>query len=257
MVQSAQGLEDATLSSRNAENPGHVQMVRAPVLLLITCQDASLSPSDQEYLEMSVRRGGWQVHTLCATSAWERKLGELSPDVLLVRSGPAGAGTVTKIIRLVKARGQGICVAVQYGDVAPGLRIAALKVGADICFSMPQSGGPWLAAELLAILDAARRSRSLGLSRGWSLSDSRRMLFGPQGVSLPLTPIEGKFLAGLFSSPGCCVRRGENARGIQSRRLDVMVSRLRSKAREAGVDLPLRAVRHWGYIFLSELTERP
>ena len=231
--------------------------LRIPVLALVNCQGAALSSSDQDYLETAFRRGGWQVYSIGMDGDWQHKLGELTPDVLLVRSGAAGTSCVTHIIRLVKERGQGVCVAVQYGDVAPGLRIAALKAGADICFSLTDTGGPWLAAELLAVVQAARRSRSLGLSRGWSLSDTRRTLFGPQGVTLPLTPIEGQFLAGLFSSPGCCVRRSANAQGMQSRRLDVLVSRLRSKARQAGVDLPLRAVRHWGYIFLSELTEQP
>ncbi|AHV92483.1 response regulator transcription factor [Bordetella holmesii] len=230
---------------------------KVPLLALINCQGAVLSASDQDHLETAFRRGGWQVYRLSLDDDWEHKLGEFTPDVLLVRSGAAGTASVTRIIRLVKGRGQGVCVAVQYGDVAPGLRIAALKAGADICFSLAETGGPWLAAELLAVVDAARRSRGQGLSRGWSLSDTRRTLFGPYGVTLPLTPIEGRFLARLFSSPGCCVRRGANAQGMQSRHMDVLVSRLRSKARRAGVDLPLHAVRHWGYIFLAELTEHP
>lgn len=257
MVQFPRGFDTDARPSHAEVAQDHRRILRPPVLMLLTCQDARLTSSDQDHLVMTLRRGGWQVYAEHPDSSWPEKLGEVAPDVLLVRGGAAQASWVTYIIGLVKGRGQGIGVVVQFGEVAPGLRIAALKAGADICLSLPEAAGPWLAAELLAIIEAARRSRSLGLSRGWSLSDTRRVLVGPQGRTLPLTPVESEFMARLFSSPGCCLRRDESGSGAQSRRLDVMVSRLRSKAREAGVDLPLRAVRHWGYIFLAELTDQP
>ncbi len=257
MVQFPRGLDDDGQPPQAPLTRDCRLTPRPPVLVLMTCEDAALSPGDQGHLVMTLRRGGWLVYAEQPGGNWAERLEEVAPDVLLVRSGAAQAGFVTHIIGLVKGRGQGVCVVAQFGAVAPGLRIAALKAGADICLSLPDAAGPWLAAELLAVVEASRRSRSLGLSRGWTLNEARRCLLGPQGISLSLTPVEGKFLSRLFASPGCCLRRSESGNGEQSRRLDVMVSRLRSKARQAGVDLPLRAVRHWGYIFLAELTDPP
>ena len=61
---------------------------------------------------------------------------------------------------------------------------------------------------------------------------------------------------GAFRASSACATEG-SARPGPSRSLDVLVSRLRRKAQKRGVDLPLLAVRGWGYLFLDRLDRAP
>ena len=62
--------------------------------------------------------------------------------------------------------------------------------------------------------------------------------------------------ADAFNPSSSCAAEGA-ARPGPSRSLDVLVSRLRRKAQKRGVDLPLLAVRGWGYLFLDRLDRAP
>jgi len=80
------------------------------------------------------------------------------------------------------------------------------------------------------------------------------VLSGPAGERLPLTVTERVFFIRLLNAPGQCLRRerffpGNPQEGARS--VDVLVSRLRSKARRLDIELPVLAVRGWGYIFLQ------
>ena len=76
-----------------------------------------------------------------------------------------------------------------------------------------------------------------------------RVLAGPAGERLPLTATERAFLVRLLNAPDHCLRRERflprNAAVERDsvRRVDVLVSRLRSKARRLDIDLPVLAVR--------------
>ena len=84
-----------------------------------------------------------------------------------------------------------------------------------------------------------------GLARG----HARARAGGPAGERLPLTATERAFLVRLLNAPDHCLRRERflprNAAVERDsvRRVDVLVSRLRSKARRLDIDLPVLAVR--------------
>ena len=95
------------------------------------------------------------------------------------------------------------------------------------------------------------------------LRDLGWTLVAPDGRSLGLTTAEREFMTALLSAPGYRLTRQElqsrgvgqgdgGADGQASRGLDVMVSRLRRKALAAGISLPVRSVRRWGYMFAAE-----
>lgn len=245
-------LKELGLNSRRPDGRPHMR--RQPVLALISCRPQV--PENHQHLLLALRRNGWQVHEFPSQMEWDEILQEVVPDVLLLLGEVVDVQRLNEIIGLVKRRGEGVCVVAQVASAGPGMRMAILKAGADVCLNLAESSEAWVAAELIAVIEAVHQARTFGLARGWSLTASGRTLIGPHGVKLGLTPVEARFLECLFSSPGCCIRRSTSEQdGEKSRKLDVVVARLRNKARAFGIDLPLRAVRHWGYIFLADLTE--
>ena len=84
----------------------------------------------------------------------------------------------------------------------------------------------------------------------------------PSGVRIPLTTAEREFINRLFATPAKRIGRADLMSASEegapdtasaSRYIDVMVSRLRRKAQQAGVDLPVRSIHRWGYMFTGEL----
>lgn len=148
-------------------------------------------------------------------------------------------------------------------------RVRALLGGADVYMVKPVD-----LRELLAVIHSLERRLRNGeasgavpvenASRPWALSADGWTIFDPDGVSLPLTAQERAFLQRLWLQPGEAVSREELALAMGGdpyeydfHRLDTLVSRLRRKATEHGLVLPLRAVRGMGYLFIpvSERSE--
>lgn len=107
------------------------------------------------------------------------------------------------------------------------------------------------------------------LGSGWRLDAHCRVLACPRDRTLFVTAAENAFLMRISASEGQLLRRrrpassadgahGEPPAGeLDPRSMDVLVSRLRRKARDAGIQLPLLAVRGCGYLFAESLTVTP
>ncbi|WP_066641053.1 helix-turn-helix domain-containing protein [Bordetella sp. H567] len=108
------------------------------------------------------------------------------------------------------------------------------------------------------------------LGSGWSLDASCRVLICPRDRTLFMTVAENDFLMRVAASEGQLLRRRRPASGdaieqgrggadqpLDPRSMDVVVSRLRRKARLADIELPLLAVRGCGYLFAEPLAVRP
>lgn len=121
-----------------------------------------------------------------------------------------------------------------------------------------------VAADLAHVTDAFARAPSLADAPdpiGWHFLQGGRRLSCVHGQSIPLTPTERIFLARLLESAERPVHRARVCEIATSqaeadagepgaqRSVDVMVSRLRRKARDNGMHLPIKAVRGWGYMF--------
>jgi DNA-binding response OmpR family regulator len=96
----------------------------------------------------------------------------------------------------------------------------------------------------------------------WQLTDRGWTLVDPSGVQIPLTTAEREFINRLFATPAKRIGRAELMSASEdgapdatsaSRYIDVLVSRLRRKAQQAGVDLPVRSIHRWGYMFTGEI----
>jgi len=95
---------------------------------------------------------------------------------------------------------------------------------------------------------------------GWSLDEQAWILVDPTGARVPLTTGERAFVLTLFNAPD--LRAGHDdliaaidacsdtaTQATSQVRLGVLVSRLRQKFRRRGVNLPLKSVHRWGYMF--------
>ena len=203
---------------------------------------------------------GWRLAAVLRQFQWEARvfatLGGLHSHLpgdaadLLVLQGPC-AGIADLIGRLRHAV-PGTPVVWQDGGPTAAERAAALDAGVDAC--VPAGMEP---VEWDALLRSLYRRARCGPG-AWRVVASGRVLVGPAGERLPLTLRERAVLVRLFNAPGHCLHR-ESFFPAQARdpldgarRVDVVVSRLRSKARRFNIELPLLAVRGWGYVLLPE-----
>ncbi|HET7633532.1 MAG TPA: response regulator transcription factor [Burkholderiales bacterium] len=92
----------------------------------------------------------------------------------------------------------------------------------------------------------------------WRLARDGWTLLSPDDIPLSLSLPASRFLGRLLTSPGKAVSKtdlvlalGEDPYDYDLHRLEVMVSRLRRRAQEKGLTLPLRAVRGIGYVWVS------
>ena len=90
----------------------------------------------------------------------------------------------------------------------------------------------------------------------WVLSDDGWTLSDPVGSTLALTSQERVFLGYLVARTGTAVTREELASVLSTdpchydlHRLDALVNRLRKKAGDLGLNLPMRSIRGIGYVF--------
>lgn len=158
-------------------------------------------------------------------------------------------------------------------------RIRTLLCGADACLT-PDVSGLELAAVLQALIrrsgtvpqlaavseptssPALLSARPYEQSAGWRLLNKGWTLVSPAGRSLGLTTGERDFLARLFLAPDRKLSRAtlypeilpdQDTPSSRRRPVDVMISRLRRKALQNQMELPIRAVHGMGYMFTGEV----
>lgn len=196
----------------------------------------------------ALRQFQWDVRAFGSLAGLQEYLQTQSADALVLR-GPY-LGVPALLARLRRAAPGAALVWQPWGATAAE-RAAALDAGIDACAPAGMEALEW---------DALLRSlyrRAHGGAGSWRVLTPGRMLAGPDGERLPLTVRERAFFVRLFNAPGHCLHRERffpnEARDALdgARRVDVVVSRLRSKARRLNIELPVLAVRGWGYILLA------
>ncbi|RXK84323.1 response regulator transcription factor [Chlorobaculum sp. 24CR] len=148
-------------------------------------------------------------------------------------------------------------------------RVSAYKAGADTYLLKPVNTD-----ELIASIESNlgrfsqkgddEQARGINplepLSSGWQLLRAASTIITPTGEKLGLSSKEIDFLEHLASKRGNASRQelaaalGYNDVATGNKALDVLVHRLRQKAAEHGVKLPIRTVRGKGYCLSEPLT---
>lgn len=155
-------------------------------------------------------------------------------------------------------------------------RVQLLLTGADAC--LPAQAA---VAEVLASCHAIRRRLNskarAGTSVGspaqavqaaskepaqalWSLEEKGWSLVSPQGKELELTHSERQLMDAFLRAPDARISREDLMRDkglsmTDSRAIDSLISRLRRKASQHGLVLPIKSVHGWGYTFAGLLSQ--
>ncbi|ATH98266.1 EAL domain-containing protein [Alcaligenes faecalis] len=158
-------------------------------------------------------------------------------------------------------------VAVQSG-LSASARVQLLLTGADACLALDVQ-----VPELMAWCHAVRRRNVYAAvsvaqaleevqepagQQEWILRDKGWTLVAPNGVGLELTHSERQLMDAFVRHADARFSREDLMRdkglaASDSRAVDSLISRLRRKASQAGVALPIKSVHGWGYTFTGKL----
>ena len=200
----------------------------------------------------TLRQFRWRVSPCSSPDDLLARLRHESADAIALLGAAAGLPALIAALRLATP---GAAVVWQSSPNCPQARIAALDAGAHACVPPYATEAEWDAV-LRNLVRGGRQAP--GGAPQWRVDARGRTLSGPAGERLPLTHTERAFFVSLLNAPGQCLHRegffpcAERDPQDGARRVDVLVSRLRSKARRLNFELPVLAVRGWGYMLLPQ-----
>lgn len=137
-------------------------------------------------------------------------------------------------------------------------RVIGLQQGADYYLVKPVDF-----VEIQAAISALWRRMCMDRPRQsaaepWRIDSAQRRLYGPQGRYLPLSDQEYKLLCALLEQAGQVISKDRlhqvvfpEAMTLEPHRIEVILSRIRAKARQSGMELPLRAIFGKGLVFIQ------
>lgn len=210
---------------------------------------------------------GFDVRFTADNSAHFYRCFENTPtDIVILDANVPGDDGFSVATRLRALNAVGIIMLT--GRSALEDRVRGLEGGADVYLTKPVD-----LLELSSVIRSLLRrmrlthapaapveehSESTGAVNGdWALQEGGWTLMDPAGRVLNLSSQEKIFIGALIQAGGSVVSRDtlselfspDNPDGFEVRRIDVLVSRLRSKAQLIGMKLPLISVRGQGYVF--------
>ncbi|OZI70768.1 hypothetical protein CAL22_12695 [Bordetella genomosp. 12] len=225
----------------------------------------------REELALGLEGYGFKVVFGCGDSASFHEAVQTHPcDIVIIDANVPGEDGFSVATRLRAHSHLGIVMLTGRGTLED--RVRGLEGGADVYLTKPvdllelSSVIRSLARRMRLARSAAQEDSIAAAPSGarqpgqpWSLMDGGWVLACPDGGALHLNAQERVFLMTLMQSAGEAVTRQVMAEIIQPddpakfepRRVDVMVSRLRSKAQSAGFKLPVLSVRGQGYVFVA------
>ena len=190
--------------------------------------DAELS----SLVTRGLREEGFAVTTAATADELLRRLGDATPDALIVDIGlPDADGR--DVVQALRARGVGAPVIFLTARDALPDRLSGFAAGGDDYLTKP-----FAFAELVARLWALirRGGSDLALEVGGLRLDPAAHAATCGGHAIDLTPTEFRLIAKLCGSPGAAVRRRELVQAgwphgaiVHDNTLDVYVARLRRK----------------------------
>jgi two-component system response regulator PhoP len=218
----------------------------------------------REELALGLGGYGFRVSFAVGSAAeFYRRFNSEPCDVALLDANVPGEDGFTVATRLRALHPVGIVMLT--GRTALEDRVRGLEGGADTYLTKPVD-----LLELSSVIRSlVRRMRIVRNSvqpvqpvektpsNVWALQEGGWILVDPSGVSLHLSSQERTFLKALLDVSGSVVSRQalsalfnpNNPSDFELRRIDVLVSRLRTKAQSSGIKLPVLSVRGQGYVF--------
>ena len=185
-------------------------------------------------------------------------LREAPADMVVLDIGLPGEDGIEIARRLRRSSNYGIVMATARARVDD--RVQSYGAGADLYFVKPVD-----IRELNAALRSLARRMFGTQCNTWRFNARISKLCTPKGGEIPLTAQECIVIRKLLETPGENVARRDLFKALDQpddqyadKRLEALISRLRSKVRRSGSDqeLPVRARHNLGYAFLGEVEQR-
>jgi len=227
-------------------------------------------PDFRTELALGLGGYGFDVRFTADDSAHFYRCFESMPtDIVILDANVPGDDGFSVATRLRALTDVGIIMLT--GRTALEDRVRGLEGGADVYLNKP--------IDLLELSSVLRSLiRRMRLARGqavpvmaeatespvasggeWTLQEGGWSLVDPSGRALGLSAQERIFISALVQASGSVVSREtlsalfspDDPDGFEVRRIDVLVSRLRSKAQSNDMKLPVVSVRGQGYVFTA------
>lgn len=221
----------------------------------------------REELLFFLRHNGYAVWGADSAEAFWRQLHRNPVDIVLVDLGLPGEDGFSVVEYLHQLTGYGIIIITAKGGEPERLR--GLNLGADLFLVKPLNF-----AELHRSLDTLghrlRQAAEADPGRvrhgdgpgAWGLDAAGGRLRAPGDRQVPLSQQEAELLKILlraahqvFSKEALHDLLFAHAPHPDTHRIDVILSRLRRKAREQGIDLPIRSIFGKGVVFTGQVRE--
>lgn len=209
----------------------------------------------REEMVLGLSRLGLNIQGFDGAAPLYRAYAARPSDIIILDIGLDGEDGLSVALHLRASRSVGIVLATARGSVDD--RINGLRTGADAYLVKPID-----VRELAATVEALHRrlngrsTASPPASPQWTLIEGGWVLTDGIGHRLRLTTSEKRLLELLLRERGKTVERralvvamGADIYDFNYGHLDTIVSRLRRKAKQSGMLLPLHAIRGLGFTF--------
>lgn len=222
----------------------------------------------REEMVFSLGEFGFEVHGFSAAPAFYRAFALAPCDIAVVDIGLPGESGLSIASHLRRNRRIGVVLVTARGRLED--RLHGLRQGADAYLAKPvvieelaetlNAIGRRLHVEPAGGLNAGGGTAAAGATRAgaWQLFEGDWILSDPEGRQMKLTTSERAVVACLFRSQGMAVSRDDLIRALggdiydfDDHRIDAIASRVRRKAKQMGMHLPLHSVRGTGYVLAT------
>lgn len=209
----------------------------------------------REEMVLGLTRLGLCVLGFDSAASLYRAYAARPSDIVILDIGLDGENGLSIAAHLRSSQSVGIIMATAHGSAED--RVEGIGAGADAYLVKPIDIRE-LAATVFTLYERLNRhkSPSPSLDPTWALLQGGWVLTDGMGHRLRLTTAEQRLLSRLFSERGETIDRcalvealGEDVYEFNYNHLDTIVSRLRRRARKAGMVLPLHAIRGVGFVF--------
>jgi two-component system OmpR family response regulator len=221
-----------------------------PVRVLVIEDDPALREPLVSFLKLE----GMQAQGVGSLDAAQKVILDQEIDVLLLDLGLPDGNGLTWLSKRSDLKDKGVIITSARSDALT--RVSGIRAGADMYLVKPV-----LPEEIASLIHNLMRRLRVQKSQTWLLDAKSWQLQAPDGKTIKLTHSEHAVLQTLAKATGRVVTKEELATGLGQqaeiydyRRLEVIIRRLRNKARENwGQDLPLETAHRHGYSFTADI----
>lgn len=219
--------------------------------ILVIEDEPDLLAAMVRYLQLE----GYVAFAAQSLKAAEHWLTQHDMDIIVLDLGLPDGDGLDWLSSRPGLRNKGVIMTTARGEGSS--RVSGVRAGADVYLVKPVQ-----LEELTALIRNLLHRLHLLDRPSWALDARSWRLISPEGQAIKLTHSEQILLLELARSPGASVPRevlvtalGQNPEIYDPRRMEIMVRRLRNKAKETlGYDLPLETAHRKGYAFTAPIT---